>query len=289
MMNATTAPVMSGHPSGETRDREEDRHVDIAPVTVVKISGTLLDAPAGLDDFWVAARQIDADGSLVIVHGGGKQATALAKRLGHTPSVVDGRRITTDLDLDIVQWALCGKLNTQLVAAAHQHGLRAIGLSGADDHLLQVEKRPAWTIGGETVDFGWVGDVTGVDVGIVNDLLSAGRVPVIAPLGMDNHGQVYNVNADTVAQHAAAALGAKQLLLVTSAGGVCRDADATTERLDTCDADTIQMGMAEGWIAGGMRVKVETALAAVEAGVEEAVICAAHDLQAQDQATRIIP
>ena len=259
-----------------------------SPITVVKISGTLLDAPAELDDFWAAVREIAADGSLVIVHGGGKQATALAKRLAHTPSVVDGRRITTDLDLDIVQWALRGKLNTQLVAAAHQHGLRAVGLSGADDHLLQVEKRPSWTIAGETVDFGWVGDVTGVDMSVVNELLATGRVPVIAPLGMDDKGQVYNVNADTVAQNLAAALGAKQLLLVTSAGGVCRDADATTKRLDICDSDTVSTGVAEGWIAGGMRVKVETAIAAVDAGVEEAFICAAHDLQARAQATRVI-
>ena len=288
MMNATTVPAMPGHPSGATSNGEDDSHVDIAPVTVVKISGTLLDDPAELDEFWSAVRALAADGPLVIVHGGGKQATALAKRLGHTPSVVDGRRITTDLDLDIVQWALCGKLNTQVVAAAHQHGLRAIGLSGADDHLLQVEKRPTWTIGGETIDFGWVGDVTGSDVGIVNDLLAAGRVPVIAPLGMDDHGQVYNVNADTVAQHLATALNASELLLVTSAGGVCRDAEATTNRLDICDADTVKTGVAEGWIAGGMRVKVETALAAVEAGVEEAVICAAHDLQARAQATRVV-
>jgi acetylglutamate kinase len=259
-----------------------------SPITVVKISGTLLDAPAELHDFWASVREIAADGPLVIVHGGGKQATALAKRLGHTPAVVDGRRITTDLDLDIVQWALCGKLNTQLVAAAHRHGLRAVGLSGADDHLLQVEKRPAWTIGGETVDFGWVGDVTGVDVSVVNDLLAAGRVPVIAPLGMDDAGQVYNVNADTVAQNLAAALGAEQLLLVTSAGGVCRDAEATTQRLDICDSDTVKTGVEEGWIAGGMRVKVETAVAAVEAGVQEAYICAAHDLQARAQATRVV-
>lgn len=280
--------MLNTHAAAPPDTRDPSVGTTPASITVVKISGTLLDAPAELCDFWASVREIEADGPLVIVHGGGKQATALAKRLGHTPSVVDGRRITTDLDLDIVQWALCGKLNTQLVAAAHQHGLRAIGLSGADDHLLQVEKRPAWTIGGETVDFGWVGDVTGVNVSVVNDLLAAGRVPVIAPLGMDDAGQVYNVNADTVAQNLAAALGAKQLLLVTSAGGVCRNAEATTPRLDICNSDTVKTGVAEGWIAGGMRVKVETALAAVEAGVEEAFICAAHDLQARAEATRVI-
>lgn len=262
--------------------------VETAPVTVVKISGTLLDAPAEMAEFWTAVQALASEEPLVLVHGGGKQATALAKRLGHTPSVVDGRRITTDIDLDIVQWALCGKINTQLVAAAHQHGLRAVGLSGADDHLLQVEKRPVWTVNGEAVDFGWVGDVTGVDAGVLQDLLASGRIPVVAPLGMDEQGQVYNVNADTVAQNLASALGAQQLLLVTSAGGVRRDADGTGDCLDTCDRETATTGVAEGWIAGGMRVKVETALAAVESGVDEAYVCAAHDLLARSHATRIV-
>lgn len=277
--------TLSEDPTHETGG---EAGVKTAPVTVVKISGTLLDAPAEMADFWAAVRALAQDGPLVLVHGGGKQATALAKRLGHTPSVVDGRRITTDLDLDIVQWALCGKLNTQLVAAAHQHGLRAVGLSGADDHLLQVEKRPTWTINGEAVDFGWVGDVTGVDAGVLRDLLASGRIPVVAPLGMDDSGQVYNVNADTVAQNLASALGAQQLLLVTSAGGVCCDAEGGGACLDTCDRETATTGVAEGWITGGMRVKVETALAAIEAGVNEAYVCAAHDLLARSHATRIV-
>lgn len=257
-------------------------------VSVVKISGTLLEDPAALDAFWRSVEKLASEGPLVMVHGGGKQATALAERLGHTPTVVQGRRVTTDLDLDIVQWALGGKLNTQLVAAARTHGLRAVGLSGVDDALLQVTRRPAWTIDGEEVDFGWVGDVTGVNPDVLHALMASGRVPVIAPLGIDDDGQVYNVNADTVAQNVAAALGAEQLLLVTAAGGVRRDAEATGTHLPCCDPTTIATGIDEGWINGGMRVKVETAIAALNDGVNNAYICAAHDLLTRENATEVV-
>ncbi|PEN14419.1 acetylglutamate kinase [Longibacter salinarum] len=267
---------------------DSDSSPSEAGVTVVKISGTLLDQPADLDAFWRSVANLADSGPLVLVHGGGKQATALAERLGHTPTVVQGRRVTTDLDLDIVQWALCGKINTQLVAAAKQHGLRAVGLSGADDSMLQVEKRPAWTVDGEQVDFGWVGDVVGVDPDVLHHLVASGRVPVVAPLGIDDAGQVYNVNADTVAQNIAAALGASKLLLVTASGGVRREAESAETHLDTCDADMVATGIAEGWIEGGMRVKVETALAALDSGVREAFICAANDLLARSHATQVV-
>ena len=257
-------------------------------MTVIKISGTLLDDPAGLEAFWLSARQLAGEGPVVLVHGGGKQATALARRLGHTPTVVQGRRVTTDLDLDIVQWALCGKLNTQVVAAARRHGLRAVGLSGADDSLLTVAKRPAWTIDGRTVDFGWVGDVESVDPSLLVHLLDGGMVPVVAPLGIDDAGQVYNVNADTVARSLATALGAEKLLLVTSTGGVRREPSEPASRLDTCDADTFASGVEQGWIADGMRVKVETALEALAGGVGEAFICAASDLCTRQKATQVL-
>ena len=100
-----------------------------------------------------------------------------------------GRRVTSDVDLEIVQWTLRGALNMSLVAGAARHGLAAVGLSGADGGTLRVTKRPPWEIDGETVDFGWVGDVEHVDVGLVETLLSGGFVPVLSPLGLDAAGQ----------------------------------------------------------------------------------------------------
>jgi acetylglutamate kinase len=261
---------------------------DAGSPTVVKVSGTLLDDPDALAELWPTVRTLRAEGPVVLVHGGGTQMTALANRLGHTPERVQGRRITTDLDLKIAQWAMRGTLNTQLVAQAQQHDLAAVGVSGADAGLVQVSKRPPWTINGEPVDFGWVGDVEHVDPSLLEGLLAQSLVPVVAPLGIDDAGQVYNVNADTVACALAEALAAKQLLYVTGAGAVRRDAEDPTYRLAVCDADTAKKGVADGWIEGGMRVKVETALNALDGPVGEVYICGPSDLLSRSEATEVV-
>jgi acetylglutamate kinase len=215
--------------------------------------------------------------------------TALANRLGHTPERVQGRRITTDLDLKIAQWAMGGTLNTTLVSQAQQHDLTAVGVSGADAGLVHVTKRPPWTVNGKTVDFGWVGDVERVDPSLLEGLLAQSLVPVVAPLGIDHDGQVYNVNADTVACALAEALSAEQLLYVTGAGAVRRNADDSESRLDTCDTATAEQGVADGWIEGGMRVKVETALDALHGPVDEVYICGPGDLLSRSEATEVVP
>jgi acetylglutamate kinase len=261
---------------------------DTGSPTVIKVSGTLLDEPDALAELWPALCTLRAEGPVVLVHGGGTQMTALADRLGHTPERVQGRRITTDLDLKIAQWAMRGTLNTQLVSQAQQHDLTAVGVSGADAKLVQVTKRPAWDVNGETVDFGWVGDIEHVDPSLLEGLLLQSLVPVVAPLGIDEEGQVYNVNADTVACALAEALSARQLLFVTGAGAVRRDADDPASRLDTCDAATAEQGVADGWIEGGMRVKVETALDALDGAVGEVHICAPDDLLSRSQSTELV-
>jgi acetylglutamate kinase len=259
-----------------------------SPPTVVKVSGSLLDDADALEALWPPLHALCQEAPVVVVHGGGVQMTALAQRLGHTPEHVDGRRITTDLDLKIAQWTLCGSLNTQLVAAAQRHDLSAVGLSGADAGLVRVSKRPPWTVNGTTVDFGWVGDIEQVQTTLVDGLLQRALVPVVAPLGIDDAGQVYNVNADTVACALARALAAKRLLYVTAAGAVRRDASAATARLPTCDAGTAEQGIRDGWIAGGMQVKVETALDALRGPVDEVYICGAEDLATRARATEIV-
>ena len=128
------------------------------------------------------------------------------------------------LDLDIIQWTLRGQLNLQLVRTAQMAGLAAVGLSGADAGLVQVEKRPPWMIDGEEIDFGWVGDIINVAPNVVVALLDAGFLPVIATLGIDANYQTYNVNADTVARAIAEAVKASRFILVTESGGVRRHA-----------------------------------------------------------------
>jgi acetylglutamate kinase len=281
-------PQLRTHAPEPSTQNAHSKTLDSQPV-VVKMGGALLADEGALGAFVEGVGRMQAARPVVVVHGGGAQATALAGRLGHTPTVVQGRRVTTDLDLDIAQWALRGKLNTQLVAALqHGGGLRAVGLSGADAGLVRVTRRPPWTLDGETVDFGWVGDVEGVAAGVLTCLADGGFVPVVAPLGIDDAGQVYNVNADTVARAVAVALGAAALVLVTPTGGVRRSADDPASHLATLDADAFAAGVEAGWIAGGMRVKLRAAFDALAGGVEAAYVAAPGDLPALEAATRVV-
>ena len=255
---------------------------------VVKIGGALLAMPDVMDTFWTSVAALRHETSVVIVHGGGPQATEVARRLRHEPRIVHGRRVTSDVDLEIVQWTLRGALNTSLVAAAARHGLAAVGLSGADGGTLRVTKRPPWEVDGETVDFGWVGDVERVETGLIETLLRGGFVPVLAPLGLDAAGQIYNVNADTVACAVAEALEAASFLLVTESGGVRRDPGDPASRLDRCDRATFERGVEGGWIAGGMRVKLHVAFEALEAGITDVAILPPSALLTRADATRLV-
>lgn len=255
---------------------------------VIKLGGALLAEPTTLDGFWPAVWALQETTPVVIVHGGGPQATAMARRLGHEPRIVHGRRVTTDLDLDIMQWTVRGAINVQLVGQAMRQGMRAVGLSGADGTLLRVTRRPPWQIDGETVDFGWVGDVDHANPEVLHALLGSGFLPIIAPLGIDDNGAIYNVNADTVARTLAEALDASQFLLVTASGGVRRDPEDASSLLDVCSRATFEAGKADGWIQGGMRVKLQVAFEALAAGIPDVFILAPDDVQTRSRATRVV-
>ncbi len=257
--------------------------------TVIKLGGAIVGTSADLDMLWRQIAVLRAQGPVVLVHGGGPQATALAKRLGHSPRIVHGRRVTTDLDLNIVAWTIRGKLNPMLVASAVSAGLSAVGISGVDGGLLRVEKRPPWLVDGETVDFGWVGDITGVDTTIVDQLLAADYMPIVATLSADRRGQLYNVNADTTAYAIAAALGADALLLVTETGGVRRDVEDASSLLAACTRETYEEGLEMGWISDGMGVKLRVGLDALRAGIGSVFIVGPADLVHRHYATRIMP
>jgi acetylglutamate kinase len=241
---------------------------------VIKLGGALLADPAALTAVWRGVAALCSDGRVVVVHGGGPQATDLARRLGHEPRFAAGRRITTDLDLDIALWTMRGALNARLVASARATGLPAVGLSGVDGGLIAVERRPPRDVDGTRVDFGHVGDVTGSDPAVLEALLGAGFLPIVAPLCADGAGSVYNVNADTVALTLAEAAWADTLLLVAQAGGVFRDPADPGSRLSGLDVRGFEAGVAEGWIAGGMRPKLEVGFEARRAGVPHVRVCA---------------
>ncbi|MEL6616797.1 MAG: acetylglutamate kinase, partial [Bacteroidota bacterium] len=194
-----------------------------ASLSVLKIGGAIAASPEALDRLWREVRALP--GPVVLVHGGGPQATALARRLGHEPRIVAGRRVTSDLDLDVALYTMRGAVNARLVASAQASGVRAVGISGADGGLVQVVRRPPREVDGEMVDFGHVGDVTAADPALPLALLDAGFTPIVASVCSDGAGALYNVNADTVAMEITIALSAARLVMVAEASGVRRDPD----------------------------------------------------------------
>ncbi len=267
-----------------TSDSKRDG-ADTAPA-VVKIGGALV--VGQLDGFWHDVARLTRTTPVIIVHGGGPEATRVARLLGHEPRFVHGRRVTTGRDLEIMEWVARGSLNTTLVGQALAHGITAVGLSGVDAGLVIVERRPPWTVDGETVDFGFVGDVVEVRPRLLRTLLSADMTPVVGPLGVDANGQAYNVNADTIARSIAEAVGARLLLLVTETGSLRRDVQGRGETVAVCDRETYASGIEQGWIDGGMRVKLQVAFEALEGGVGEVWIAAPDDLISRSAATRIV-
>ena len=197
---------------------------------VIKLGGEVVLNSAGLDALAADIAVLVREGiSLTLVHGGGPQADALAARLGHTPQKVNGRRITTDTDLEIAKMAYGGSINLELLGALRRHGVRGVGLSGVDANLLTVTRRPPRLVRDATdgsealVDFGHVGDIVDVDATVLHLLCAARMVPVVASLAADNDGAIYNVNADSVAASLAGAFDAAKLFLLTNVGGVLAD------------------------------------------------------------------
>ncbi len=215
---------------------------------------------------------------IVIVHGGGPQATSLSKKLGLEPKMVQGRRVTDEETLAVAKMVFAGQINVDMLSALRRHGVRAVGLSGVDGDILHATKRPLTEMTdestGETtlVDFGHVGDVTDVDTGLLSLLVEQGYVPVISSLAGDEDGSPLNVNADTVASVLARDLGASKLVTLTSVPGLLRDAtdpETLISRLTIAEARDL---MASGAVAGGMVPKLTTMIEALEGGVGAAVI-----------------
>lgn len=255
---------------------------------VVKVGGALIDSEPARQTLMRYLKPLRALEPVVLVHGGGAQATQLARRMGHTPRMINGRRVTTDLDLDIHLWVTLGELNARMLGAAFAAGIQAVGLNGASAGLLEVTRRPPRMINDEEVDFGWVGDVSRVNGAICQTLLDAGVLPVIAPLGVDRRGLLYNVNADSVAAQIALALGASRLLFVAEAGALRRRADVNAERIHQVDRALFEQGRAAGWIVDGMQVKLENAFTARADGVAEVYICAPADLSDPTRGTQVL-
>jgi acetylglutamate kinase len=187
--------------------------------------------------------------------------------------MVAGRRVTDDEALQVVTMVYRGLLNTELVSALHRHGVQATGLSGVDGDLLTAHRRPPVQVVDDEgvtreVDYGHVGDIEKVDPRILKTLMDARFVPVVSSLAGDAEGNVYNVNADTVAESIAVATQAQKLIFLTGAPGVLRDRNDPSTLVTFADPDDLTELMASGALAGGMRPKVEACIRAATSGVE---------------------
>ncbi len=194
----------------------------------------------------------------IVVHGGGPQITAMARRLGIEPAFVGGHRVTDASTLQVARMVLVGLVNQDLASLLSRHGTRAIGLSGMDAMLLRVRPRNA--------ELGFVGDVEHVDVALLEHLMQS-SVPVIASIGMDAEGQAYNVNADLVAGAVAWSMGASKLVYLSDVAGVVGpDGELVAEATVAQCRGLLASGVADG----GMIPKLESAIAAVLQGVRRA-------------------
>ncbi|MFI4975695.1 MAG: acetylglutamate kinase [Caulobacterales bacterium] len=234
------------------------------------------------------ARQFAADAVLlkllgvhpVIVHGGGPQISAMLERAGVKSTFVDGLRVTDEATMQVAEMVLSGAINKEIAnwitLAGAEADVRGVGLSGKDARLITVEKatrtrRDPTSKIEQVVDLGFVGEPTKVDPQLILGLINSANdyIPVVAPIGVSATGQTYNINADTVAGALAGALKAKRMLLLTDVAGVLGADGELIRQLTVAEA---RAAIAGGVVSGGMIPKVETAIAAVEAGVGSAVI-----------------
>ncbi|MGH7411644.1 MAG: acetylglutamate kinase [Candidatus Methylomirabilis sp.] len=212
----------------------------------------------------------------VVVHGGGPEITRTMELAGLKPTFVGGLRVTDQETMRIVEMVLVGQINQELVALINQHGGLAVGLSGKDGGLIQAKKakpvpapREESTVsrsGDREVDLGFVGDVVGVNEGILRALERDGFTPVVAPTGVDEAGVTYNINADLAAGEIAGALRAEKLVLLTDTDGIL---DRNGKLLPTLTRDEVKRLIDDGVISAGMLPKVQACLIAIDSGVRK--------------------
>ena len=247
-------------------------------INIIKVGGGVVEDAASLTS--LLSQFATLEGRKVLVHGGGRSATAMAASLGIESRMVGGRRITDEKMLEVVTMVYGGLVNKNIVAGLQAKGVKAIGLTGADGDVIRSHRRPLKRVrmddGTEQmVDFGFVGDVDRVDAQLLVQLIEGGTVPVMAPLTHDGAGHILNTNADTIAASVACALAAHYDVTLTycfEKPGVLRDADDDSSVIPSINEQQFHQLTEEGVIAGGMIPKLENAFEAIRQGVRQVII-----------------
>ncbi len=242
-------------------------------IVVIKYGGNAMDSEELQNSFARDVVMMKAVGMRpVVVHGGGPQIGDLLARLGKESKFIQGMRVTDNETMDVVQMVLGGLVNKQIVNLIHRNGGRAIGLTGKDGELIRARKMVLTASdiespelkAPEIIDLGHVGEVKAIDAGVLDMVLNSDFIPVIAPIGVDEEGQSYNINADLVAGKVAEVLHAEKLILLTNVSGL---KDKEGNILTGLSAERVKSLIADGTIFGGMLPKIDCALSAVQNGV----------------------
>jgi len=246
---------------------------------VVKFSGKVTEDKAILVSLAEELALLHQVGIRVcVIHGGGKQLTELAQKLGVVQTVIEGRRVTDDDTLELAKMIFRGKINTEILSALRHRSIDAVGLSGLDGGVIKAMRRPPKDVlnkeTGETesVDFGHVGDIVDVDVHLVNLLLDGGYLPVISSLGADDDGKIYNINADTIAAEIAISLKAEKLILLSDVNGIYADPNDESTKIDHLTLAEAEKMIADGSATGGMIPKLQSLISLLQRGVRSAHI-----------------
>ena len=237
---------------------------------VIKIGGEVAHDHQHLYDFCEEVALCSQVGiRVVVVHGGGKQATDMSEKLGIEAKMINGRRVTDENTLDIAKMVYAGKINVEILSSLRKAGIATVGLSGVDGNLISARRRPPKKVVNqetgheEWIDFGHVGDIEAVNTRVLELLLDGGFLPVVSSLGDDGEGHVLNINADTVAANLARELGAEKLILASNVEGIMNEGKLVSRLSEADVADYLERGI----IKGGMIPKTQEALAAMRAGV----------------------
>lgn len=237
-------------------------------LTIIKIGGNVINKPAQLAAVLADFHAIE--GAKLLVHGGGRAASQLSKKMGIVPNLINGRRVTDAATLEIVVMVYAGLINKQVVAQLQAIGCPAIGLSGADLNAIQAHKRVV-----KDIDYGWVGDIDSINHQGIESLLNAGAVPVFCPITHDKQGHLLNTNADTIAATLAAGLAALyqvRLVYCFEKQGVLSEPTDDDSVIPHITKATYQQYKTTGVITAGMIPKMDNAFMALENGTAVVVI-----------------
>ena len=246
---------------------------------VVKLSGKVTEDQEQLNSLAEEITLLQQVGiHIAVIHGGGKQLTTIAERLGIEQRIVNGRRVTNTETLEVAKMVFAGQINLDILSALRRSGCETVGLSGIDGNIIHARRREIQNVMNqetgevEAIDFGHVGDIVQINVSLLRLLLENGYVPVISSLGADEQGNIYNINADTIAAEIAVKLQAEKLILLTDVDGILRDRDDPSSRISKLTAEEADRLVRDRVVSAGMLPKIAAIAHLIRRGVRSAHI-----------------